>query len=566
MTAPAGIDQELVVHMFLPLDGPRADTAWAQAQGVWTQARGQLRVTEIVPAAGAREVLPDNRIPVGRDRVVACAQNRGADFQIIARRFHDILNLSLVFGAPLDRVGRRRRTSVTPGWHEFERWWRALSFEGVDAVLGLVVVLLAETDVVDDLPQRLEELFPSSESSWGPRLGPDPTNWAVWEAHSPSDSARRILFVAGAQPYYDNELTTWTWSDGGAELPVLARYLMHATKLRYQHRLLDASADKIRALTTQARAHVDAVRPLLHTPDGREGHSLATALSIVEEDLSKTVSDLKAMDHTAEIAYANMTRCMTKPFPHDEVLAIGLRERIHDDSYYLQNTLDLVRESRKRLRDVNQVDGGAPPVRQSMLSVEPDEPNGRLPRGVSQMRFGFGLDIVGYGQLLEPGAREAQGRLAGVIEQILANLGYVIADTERELRGDQVITLLPTDADIPTALAVLISAMRSRLAADNRKFAKRMRLRAVASIRVFSRGEIGLAAGATEIGRLLESDPVYRALAENPESDVVLLISERLHEDTVALGYEQLLPFRFEQCRVRLKEYDKTAWLWIDEQ
>lgn len=568
VTTPAGIDQELVVHLFAPLDGPHAETAWTQVQAVWTQVRQHLEATQLVPIAGAPEVLPDERIEVGPDRVVACAQNRGANVQIIARRFHDVLNVSLVLAPPLDRIGRPWRTSIAPGWRDFERWWRSLSVDGVDAAIGLAMVFQIATDAVDGLlPQRMETLLPALGSSWEPRSVPEATDWDVWEADSPDDSARRAFLVAGPERCYGTELTTWTWSDGGVGLPPLARYLMHAAKVRYQYRLLESSANKIRALSVQARALVDDVKPLLYKHNQPEGQSLTTDLSVAQGDLEKTVSDLKAMKRTVEIACANMARALPKPFARDEIFAIGLQERIADETYYLQNTLTLVQESLQRLRAANQITGEPARARRSALAAEPIGPTTRLlPRRAAQMRFAFAVDIVSYGRLNAPDEQDAQQRLSDLVEHVIASLGYEIAETERELRGDQVLVLIPSDADIPSALATLIDALRSRAAADNRKYASRMRVRAAASIGVFSRGSIGIAAGGTQMGRLIDAEPLREALTRRPESDVVVLISKWLHEETVAREYEQLLPFRFEQCRVQSKEYDKTAWLWSGDQ
>jgi len=52
MPAPRVIDQEFVVHLFAPLDGPQAADAYRQIRRVWVACREQLGLTE--PIAGIR--------------------------------------------------------------------------------------------------------------------------------------------------------------------------------------------------------------------------------------------------------------------------------------------------------------------------------------------------------------------------------------------------------------------------------------------------------------------------------------------------------------------------------
>jgi hypothetical protein len=41
MTAPV-VDQELVIHLFFPLEGPRAEAAYRQVRRLWSACRSQL--------------------------------------------------------------------------------------------------------------------------------------------------------------------------------------------------------------------------------------------------------------------------------------------------------------------------------------------------------------------------------------------------------------------------------------------------------------------------------------------------------------------------------------------
>jgi hypothetical protein len=65
------------------------------------------------------------------------------------------------------------------------------------------------------------------------------------------------------------------------------------------------------------------------------------------------------------------------------------------------------------------------------------------------------------------------------------------------------------------------------------------------------------------ISRLVDSEPLRRAVADNPEADLVVLVLDVLHREVVAPGYLPLLVDRFEVVDVAMKEFVERAWLWV---
>ena len=83
-------------------------------------------------------------------------------------------------------------------------------------------------------------------------------------------------------------------------------------------------------------------------------------------------------------------------------------------------------------------------------------------------------------------------------------------------------------------------------------------------------GPIGVAAlgfaGDTpvEIARLLDSELLRQAVIDHPESDLVVLISDQLHQwAIVAWRSGAMVPAEFSRVRVVARGFDEDAWLWI---
>jgi hypothetical protein len=179
-------------------------------------------------------------------------------------------------------------------------------------------------------------------------------------------------------------------------------------------------------------------------------------------------------------------------------------------------------------------------------------------------RMGFGVDVVGYSRRPAPDQVAVQQRLAALTYGIIEDLGVAIRDTDRQPSGDGIHVFLPPDVELHRALPILMAAAASRLAADNTTFADRMRIRMAA---VF--GPVGLTAlgfgGRTIItcGRLVDSSVIREAIVRHPAADLVVLVADALYRYVVGEGYPGLTANQFRRKRVRVKEFDEPAWLWV---
>jgi hypothetical protein len=520
-------EQEFVAHLFAPLDGPQADAASAQLVAVWEGCRAQLGMTRPIPGT---DELPEGTVAGLEDPSTGC--------QVVLRRVHDVLNLSVALLAP-QRGGIV--SAVAPGWREFTRWWENLTADGSTALLGETLVYLAKADDPDreDVRAALPPRHDDGERWW--TRGALLDGFPYWEVtpRGPSRS-RRMVLVAGTGEV--ERLGGLVWSTGDATLPRLGRYLLNASKVRYLARVHDGGQEPARTRDRLA-GQLDRLTALLADPArAEEAAAVRETLVADEAALHAVVEALERMSRSAEIARDNMTRALPEPALPDPELARDLLQRIGDDIVFLES----IRKRAQRTRELAAAVRPAP-----------------RPRAVEH-RIGFGVDVVNYSGRSTPVQEEVQQRIATLFETVLRALDIEVADTVRQQAGDGMTVVLPAAAEAHRVLPRLLHGWRARLAEDNAAHPDdRIRLRMSAGSGPYTAAALGFAGPSViEVGRLLDCDELRAAVAARPDADLVVLVSDRLHGDVVREGYPGLTPAQFQRIDVAAKTYAGHAWLW----
>jgi hypothetical protein len=547
MTGNRLVDQELVVHAFAPINGPHAVVAYQQIGEIWDRCQQRLGVAKPIPSTGLPTTLPLDPRRAPPTGAVAAQEDPAADHQAIVRRDHEVISFSMVFAAPVDSDSRRLRIgSISPpGWIEFDRWWTELAAGGTDALLGVVRVHQARCTSqmcapLDAFAQQARTVLPVTdhEPFWWQRGRLGPHSIAIWETTPDDDRPERRLVVL-APDDQELSLSAWTWSNGEVAMPPLARYLMHAAKLRYQARVR-GDGQQIAQLRHRIN---DRVSRLMRT-EAPAGHpdepTELRELMFDEKELVLTATDVQDMQHTVRIAFDNMTAALAEPLAADQALADWIIPQLADDAEYLATT-------RQRAQQISQLYPTPAPVPSAHIAV----------------RMGFGVDIVGYSIRTAPQKNDVQHRLASLVRRVLSELNLRLEQTDRQPNGDGMIVFLPATVELHRALPGLIQAWTGLLTADNQRFQDRMRLRMATVV-----GPIGLAAlgfsGRTpvEAARLLDSDVLRHALLEDPHVDLAVLISDQLHQYVIDEGHHGLDATQLQRHLIEIKEYRKNAWLW----
>jgi hypothetical protein len=177
--------------------------------------------------------------------------------------------------------------------------------------------------------------------------------------------------------------------------------------------------------------------------------------------------------------------------------------------------------------------------------------------------MGFVWDVAGFGGRPARAKKRVQQRLDALVPVILNDLNVQLADTNSQGTGDGIMLFLPKDLDLQRALPQLLHSTTTHLAADNEDFHDQVQLRMAVDI-----GPVGLTslgfdgAVATNLGRLVDSEPPRKWLADNPNHHLAVLISNRLYDFVVAEDVPALPPTQFTHVPIQIKEVTTTAWLW----
>jgi predicted nucleotide-binding protein len=352
-------DQEFVVHCFAPLDGPQAAAASAQVRQTWLACRERLGLTEPIAGTEAPALLPEVLGGVLGDDVIAAQQSPGGDAQSVLRRVHDVLNLSVALAGP----GR--------GWPDSGQTWAEVRPSG-PGVLGEARLFLAKVRAAGgpvvagaELGQSVDpDLagWPDRAPGWWRAGTTTEAGFALWDTGRAADTGavRELVLFAAADR--DEEMSAWAWSDGTAEIPPLARYLLYAAKLRYEARLLESWHRR------PAAGDLDALGAILApgAPGPRRTALLqpwADRLRGEEVRLTALMSDLARLRETTASARHNLglvPGCAAAGaaaagaagvFAADRALARWLTEQAGDDLAYAEIDLGQVRDLRAQVAD-----------------------------------------------------------------------------------------------------------------------------------------------------------------------------------------------------------------------
>ncbi len=284
---------------------------------MWDRCRDELGTTDAVPGLGL-PVEPGGLGPPGSGTIaLAAAQRPDTHVQVLLRLHHDVLNLS-VFAGPPGTTWPQQENLLAPVFGTPSR-----------AFIGTAWLYLGK----DDEPS----------AAGGRELAP---GIVLRETSARVDTRVDRRFVVLAPTDRDDQLSDWTWGNGGVAMSPLARYLMHVAKLRYQirvHAALPPASELCRRLE-------DAL--------ARGDHD---ELKASRFDIARQLAALRAMRRTVEIASANAVTALgpaagapggTDPIGDDRALADFFTQRLDDDITYLETSAEGARQMTDLLPEI----------------------------------------------------------------------------------------------------------------------------------------------------------------------------------------------------------------------
>jgi class 3 adenylate cyclase len=133
----------------------------------------------------------------------------------------------------------------------------------------------------------------------------------------------------------------------------------------------------------------------------------------------------------------------------------------------------------------------------------------------------------------------------------------VVAD-----RGDGMIILVPPRVSKVDLFDAVLSRLRPLLRRHNTTSSPCIRLRVALHAGEVLRSPVGwVGTDLNTACRLVNGDPLYRELSDRPGAELVLVVSDAMHQAVVRHGHGGIDPAGYTPVRVRVKEVDTTAWI-----
>ncbi|MDG6100898.1 hypothetical protein Daura_01810 [Dactylosporangium aurantiacum] len=165
---------------------------------------------------------------------------------------------------------------------------------------------------------------------------------------------------------------------------------------------------------------------------------------------------------------------------------------------------------------------------------------------------------------------QAQHLFREVMAEAVAGIGLDRDSWTTQQSGDGELAILPADASELTVVADFVPALDRVLRERNRNLLPEAKVRLRVAIHqglVHLTGANGFPGEAVvEVSRLLDADPLRRALTTFPRASVALIVSRSIFQDVVRHGYRGLRPERFRQVRVAVKQLTMDAWICVPDE
>ncbi|MFE9748858.1 FxSxx-COOH system tetratricopeptide repeat protein [Saccharothrix saharensis] len=185
---------------------------------------------------------------------------------------------------------------------------------------------------------------------------------------------------------------------------------------------------------------------------------------------------------------------------------------------------------------------------------------GKRPMPAMSTRLGFLVDVVQYGTRSRDQRLEAQHRLSDLVDAVIDRVGLNRTTVDLQEGGDSVLTFVGAEVDMVRTLPLLLEGWRELLRAYNGKSSDRVRLRmaiAAGSVATTKLGFVG--EPAVTLGRLIDCQVLRDAVTDNEDADVVVLISNTMHD----LAEVDRRDPAFLRRHVDVRNYSGDAWLWL---
>ena len=174
------------------------------------------------------------------------------------------------------------------------------------------------------------------------------------------------------------------------------------------------------------------------------------------------------------------------------------------------------------------------------------------------------VDVVSYGQRSQPEQERIQDRLQALLRAVVTDVGDDFDEVDRDSgTGDGMVVFPPTGVDPTERLPALLASVATRLAATTPPAGTGSGCGWRSARGVRARRKAFAGPLVVNISRLVDSEPLRRAVAGNPDADLVVLVLDVLHRRSSHRVTCRSSADRVELVDVAMKEFVDQAWLWV---
>ncbi|MGW1682590.1 hypothetical protein [Saccharopolyspora sp. NPDC002376] len=181
-------------------------------------------------------------------------------------------------------------------------------------------------------------------------------------------------------------------------------------------------------------------------------------------------------------------------------------------------------------------------------------------------RLCVAVDVENYGGQDDRRQHAIQESVLSVLDEAATRAELHRDHWERQPQGDGELAVLPETEPEPRLIDDYLRELRFALDRHNQNLRQSARLRLRLAIHFgvaipASNGFSGQAA--VVVSRLRDSQPLRQALAAAIDADLVVMLSDRLYQETVKQGHTSLRPDELRQVSVQEKTFADKAWIYV---
>ena len=172
------------------------------------------------------------------------------------------------------------------------------------------------------------------------------------------------------------------------------------------------------------------------------------------------------------------------------------------------------------------------------------------------------IDMTGSGHWNDLTQLRTRAALDRLVRNAFRSAGIAWHRLVVQDRGDGMIILIPPTVSKADLFCPVLTRLCELLRKHNNAHEPRVRLRVALHAGEVLRGPCGwVGTDLNTACRMVNGAPLYCELTRSPQSNLVLIVSDAVHQAVVRHGHRGIDPAGYAPVQVQVKELDTRAWI-----